>query len=141
MTALEMYKKMCPHANLNFVQLDMIETEITDLDAWKETLRFWLGNGYKEQAIFKMVKYYHEHIEERSRGRWQDVGRHDEASVKCKTCYDTKLIMQNDPHGQWSFSTIEVDCPDCVATDVELTNPTRATQPTRADITLNDWTT
>ena len=132
-----MFKKMCPNAQLNFVQLDMIETEITDLDAWKDTLRFWLGNNYRAESVFKMVKYYHEQVEERSRGRWQDVGRNtSDQPVKCKTCLDVKKIVSNDPNGQWSFSTIEIPCPDC-PTDSEVTTPTHSTRPVANEIDLN----
>lgn len=75
MTPLEMYLKICPNAQLNFFQMEMIEAEVTDIDAWKETLRFWFGNGYREKSVFRMLEYYKEVIDKRSQGRWQDVGR------------------------------------------------------------------
>ena len=55
---LEMYLKVCPNARLNFFQMDLIEAEITDVEAWQETLMFWFGNNYRAESVFKMIEYY-----------------------------------------------------------------------------------
>jgi hypothetical protein len=116
MTPLEMHKKMFPNVMLNFFQMDLIEAEIQDADAWKETLYFWAGNDYRGQSVFKMIELYKQKLEDRSKGRWQDVGRADNINTdyKCRTCFDLKMVSKPDPNGQWSFSTMEVECPDCV---------------------------
>lgn len=91
MTPLELLLKVCPNAQLNFFQMEMIEAEVTDVEVWKETLKFWFGNGYRAQSVFKMIAYYNEKIEERNRGRWQDVGRPDAEvafipELPCSSC-------------------------------------------------------
>ena len=53
-----MYLKICPNARLNFFQMDMIEVEVTDVEAWQETLSFWFGNNYRAESVFKMIEYY-----------------------------------------------------------------------------------
>ena len=112
MTPLELLLKVCPNAQLNFFQMEMIESEITDVEVWKETLKFWFGNGYRAQSVFKMIQYYNEKVEERSRGRWQDVGRDDHSlpTYKCSECLDGGKVRRPDPNGQYSFSMVEVDC-------------------------------
>lgn len=52
------YKKAYPHVNLTIYQQELLEFEITDLEAWKQTIRFWAGNDYRGQSIFKMIEYY-----------------------------------------------------------------------------------
>ena len=112
-----MYKKICPHGQLNFYQQELIEVEVTDTEAWAETLKFWFGNGYREKSVFRMLEYYHERIAERARGRWQDVGRYEgtepDSKYACtKCCDERKLVHFPNPESiegmQW------IDCPDCL---------------------------
>ena len=109
---LEMLMKISPGARLNCFQMELIEAEITDIDAWKETLTFWFGNNYRAESVFKMIEYYKQVIDKRSQGRWQDVGRPDyqPEQYKCKTCFDFGKVTKPDPNGQYTFSTIEVPC-------------------------------
>lgn len=111
MTALEMYKQMCPNARLNFFQMDLLENEVTDLDTWKETLRWWFGNGYREQSIFKMIELYNQKLEERNRGRWQDVGKWngepantppDPNCAVCGQAYCLKEHRDDTTSGTWA---------------------------------------
>lgn len=53
-----MYQKMFPEVQLNLYQMELIEFDVTDLEAWDYTLKWWLGNGYRGQSIFKMIEYY-----------------------------------------------------------------------------------
>jgi hypothetical protein len=107
MTPLEMHKKMFPNVMLNFFQMDLIEAEIQDADAWKETLYFWAGNDYRGQSVFKMIELYKQKLEDRNKGRWQDVGRpiETESYPDCSTCDNTRRI------GSWDSG---IRCPDCV---------------------------
>lgn len=112
MTPLEMYKKMFPHATPNFFQMDMIEAEVQDADVWKETLYYWAGNDYRAQSVFKMLDCYKQKLEERNKGRWQDVGRYESTEPQyadCSTCDNTRRI------GDWQTG---ITCPDCVLTAV-----------------------
>jgi hypothetical protein len=115
MTPLEMHKKMFPNVMLNFFQMDLIEAEIQDADAWKETLYFWAGNDYRGQSVFKMIELYKQKLEDRNKGRWQDVGRYDGeiTEAKCTTCHDLKRIWQFPKSGSIE-GAVEVNCPDCV---------------------------
>jgi hypothetical protein len=70
------YRKAFPLARPNIFQMEMIELEVTDGDAWNETLRFWLGNDYRAQSVFKMLEYYKEVIQKRPANR-PAVGRWD----------------------------------------------------------------
>jgi predicted RNA-binding Zn-ribbon protein involved in translation (DUF1610 family) len=115
MTALEMHKKMFPQVSLNFYQMDLVEVEIDDLGAWKETLKFWASNDYRGQSVGKMIDYYNKLITDRVKQNASAmVGKYipepDEVTYKdCKTCDNTRRI------GDWMTG---IRCPDC--TDVEL---------------------
>jgi hypothetical protein len=115
MTPLEMHKKMFPHVNLNFYQMDLLEVEIKDEGAWKETLKFWASNDYRGQSVGKMIDYYNSVIDKRNQARWQDVGRYDGeiTETKCTTCHDLKRIWQFPKSGSIE-GAVEVNCPDCV---------------------------
>lgn len=52
------YQKFFPHFTPSCYQQDLIETFVTDLDVWRETLMFWAGNDYRPQSIAKMLDYY-----------------------------------------------------------------------------------
>lgn len=52
------YRKAFPTTNLTIYQQEMLEFEVHDLDAWRETIRFWGGNGYRAESVFKMIEYY-----------------------------------------------------------------------------------
>lgn len=52
------HRRAFPHVNLSIYQQEMIEYGVHDLEAWKETIRFWAGNDYRGQSIFKMIDYY-----------------------------------------------------------------------------------
>ena len=107
-----MHKKMFPHVNLNFFQQDLIEAEIQDEGAWKETLYFWCGNDYRGQSVFKMIEYYRKLLTDRVKHNEQaNVGRYipDPNEVRysdCPTCDNTRRI------GDWKDG---IECPDCIA--------------------------
>lgn len=111
MTPLELYVKAFPNARLNFFQMEMIEEEVKDDVIWKEAVRFWAGNNYRAESVFKVIEYYKQKLEDANRGRWQDVGRSEyKPDYKCASCFDTRKLTRPDPNGQYSFSLMEVDC-------------------------------
>ena len=111
MTPLEMHKKMFPGASLNFYQMDLLEVEIQDEGAWKETLKFWASNDYRGQSVGKMIDYYNKLIMDRVKQNEQaNVGRYipepEEITYQdCSTCDNTRRI------GDWKDG---IHCPDCI---------------------------
>ena len=104
MTATELYKKYFPHAQPNLFQLEMIEAEITNMDAWNKTLMFWCGNDYRAQSVFKMLEYYKETTKAHV-GANNYVPEH----YDCRTCFDRKSLGEV-VDGKFVY----MDCPDCV---------------------------
>ncbi len=79
---LEMLMKINPNARLTCFQMEMIEFEVTDTDAWKETLYFWFGNNYRAESVFKMIEYYKGVINGRhSRDAKQPYGKRTDTDV------------------------------------------------------------
>jgi hypothetical protein len=81
-------------------QMELITMRVSDLAAWQETLRFWAGNDYRPQSIFKMCDYYDELLKQRrQKSSWQDVGRSDadrtiDAMPACRFCGED-ICFQN----------------------------------------------
>lgn len=91
------YKKAYPHVELSIYQQEMLAFEITDLDAWKQTIRFWAGNSYRGQSVFKMIEYYKQVINERIKNRTaSNVGRWDgtikDSFPPCEYCGDEMCL-------------------------------------------------
>jgi hypothetical protein len=75
--ALKEHKRAFPGIRLTPYQQDLMEFEVEDMDAWRATIRFWAGNGYRGESVFKMIEKYHEEIRDRVRnasnasvGKW-----------------------------------------------------------------------
>lgn len=52
------YRKAFPHVRLSLYQQEMIESQVTDFEAWQEAIMFWAGNAYRAESIFKVIEYY-----------------------------------------------------------------------------------
>ena len=77
-----MYRTAYPATQLNIFQQEMLDFEVTDVDAWKETIRFWAGNGYRGESVFKMIEYYKGVINGRHRrNAKQTYGKRTDADV------------------------------------------------------------
>lgn len=57
---IQLYQEAFPKNSLSIPQIEMIDREVTDERRWIEALRFWSGNDYRAQSIFKLIQYYHE---------------------------------------------------------------------------------
>lgn len=54
---VDLYHEIMPR-RANNVQKDMIKTLVDDLDAWREVLRTWRGNGWNPKSVKKMIDRY-----------------------------------------------------------------------------------
>lgn len=91
---LEMYQKVFPYTHLNFVQIDQIESEVTNLEVWKSVLYEWAGNGWRPQSVFKMLRMYEE---KQIRSGAAYVGAESEHSIyqppaPCERCQSTVCL-------------------------------------------------
>jgi len=60
MNPTQIYAEFFPQFTPSCFQQDLLESAVTDLKLWRETLTFWAGNGYRPQSIQKMISYYDE---------------------------------------------------------------------------------
>lgn len=58
MEALTVYQRYFPNFTPSCFQQDMIESAVTNIDAWDKTLYFWASNDYRPASIGKMLEYY-----------------------------------------------------------------------------------
>ena len=98
--------------------MEMIAAEIKDLRMWQEALKFWAGNNYRPQSVFKIIEYYKDLV---TQGHTRmpfghvktDVGRNADPApqANCEQCADVgfwyEQIDDNPMHA------IRHDC-DCV---------------------------
>lgn len=96
-TPLTEYALFFPHNTPSCYQQSLIETTVTDMAAWRETLKFWAGNDYRPQSIQKMLDYYARLLEQPARP--QDVGRPGLVVVPetapCGTCGDAYCLRDH----------------------------------------------
>lgn len=85
------YLKVFPHARPSIFQMELIETNISDLAAWKETLIWWAGNDYRAQSVFKMIEYYKEQVK-------------TNPDAECAHCRNSRRVTVND---------YSAPCPKC----------------------------
>ena len=64
---MEVYSAAFPHFTPSCFQQDVMIMTITDIDAWKDTVKFWALNDYRPQSIGKMLDYYAEATIKRNR--------------------------------------------------------------------------
>ena len=69
MEALTVYQRYFPNFTPSCFQQDMIESAVTDIDAWDKTLLFWASNDYRPASIGKMLDYY-DKLREQPTGDW-----------------------------------------------------------------------
>ena len=69
MEALTVYRRYFPNFMPSCFQQDMIESAVTDIDAWDKTLLFWASNDYRPASIGKMLEYY-DKLREQPAGDW-----------------------------------------------------------------------
>jgi hypothetical protein len=67
---LQAYKKAFPYHRPTIFQMELIEANVKDGQAWKRTLEFWAGNDYRPQSVQKMIEYYRQQVNPKL-----DVGR------------------------------------------------------------------
>ena len=66
---LSTYQRYFPEFTPSCFQQDMIESLVTDNDAWDKTLLFWASNNYRPQSIGKMLEYY-DKLQQQPSGDW-----------------------------------------------------------------------
>lgn len=110
---IELHRKAFPTTRLTIFQQEMIEMEVTDAEAWKETIYFWGGNNYRGESVFRMIEYYKEVIQKRPANRVQvGVDRSEEEHYDCPACFDLKLKLFPKEGGKpWEME--ERPCPRC----------------------------
>lgn len=86
-----------------------------DIDSEFEKAATWCEVNNRENTPRFFVNWLNRIQKPLTRPASVQVGKSDyvEPEHKCRTCCDLKRIVKTDPNGQWSFSTIEVPCPDC----------------------------
>jgi len=96
---VDMYLKMFPGMRPTLFQMDMIEAEITDKTLWQETLRYWCGNDYRAQSVFKMIEYYKD-LKQKDRGDTRTVGRYQPQEYipppPCEFCGSDVCLSSHD---------------------------------------------
>lgn len=90
---LILYRKAFLGHELTPFQKEMILYRVTCVDAWKEVLRYWAGNGYKAQSVERMCNKHDEILEQKNHGANtsprgkrtdEDVKRESEQFIKQK---------------------------------------------------------
>lgn len=66
---LSTYQRYFPEFTPSCFQQDMIESLVTNNDAWDKTLLFWASNNYRPQSIGKMLEYY-DKLQQQPSGDW-----------------------------------------------------------------------
>lgn len=65
-TPREMYDRAFPDTNLTVQGVDLIRTEVDDMEAWEEAIHTWLVNGYNAWNVKGLVDCYGNIIQNRT---------------------------------------------------------------------------
>lgn len=94
------HKRAFPETRLTLYQMDLIEGTVKDERAWQSTIRFWAGNAFRGESVWKMLQYYEEQVQKFG----MDAPPAETWQPDCTECSDVQQI--------WKDGAVH-PCPKC----------------------------